>query len=93
MEILDLERRDDGLYSCAAESDGGRTVGWGHITVEFPPTFEEQAVDNFWSWEQEKVNITCIATSIPNATSKVSTVLVILVAFIGKKIKSSPVLC
>lgn len=68
MKIRGVMRRDDGLYTCTAKSEGGLTQVWGHITVEFKPTFEEQSRDEYWSWEQERVNLTCIATSIPNAT-------------------------
>ena len=70
MIIRDVTRADDGLYSCTGKSAGGVTVAWGHITVQFLPTFEQQPTNEFWSWEQEKVNLTCLATSIPNATSE-----------------------
>ncbi len=36
--------------------------------VEFAPTFEETVMDKQWSWDQNQVNLTCIATGIPNAT-------------------------
>ena len=36
--------------------------------MEFPPTFEEQVMDDQWSWDQNPINLTCIATAIPNAT-------------------------
>ncbi|KAF2360252.1 Fibronectin type III [Trinorchestia longiramus] len=68
MKISAVKRTDDGLYTCTGSSGGGDTIGWGHITVQFAPTFEQQPTDEFWSWEQEKVNLTCVATSIPNAT-------------------------
>ncbi|XP_047738432.1 fasciclin-2 isoform X2 [Hyalella azteca] len=68
MKISDVKRSDDGLYTCTGSSGGGETIGWGHITVQFAPTFEKQPTDEFWSWEQEKVNLTCVASSIPNAT-------------------------
>ncbi len=38
------------------------------IQVEFAPTFEETVMDKQWSWDQNQVNLTCIATAIPNAT-------------------------
>ncbi|KAG0720397.1 Fasciclin-2 [Chionoecetes opilio] len=68
LEVKGGMRKDDGLYTCTAESSGGVTQRWGHITIEFTPTFEEQTTDTFWSWEQKPVNLTCLATSIPNAT-------------------------
>jgi len=68
MTITDLARSDDGLYTCTGRSDGGETVGWGHTTVEFAPTFERQATNEFWSLDNAPVNLTCLATSIPNAT-------------------------
>ncbi|XP_042205865.1 fasciclin-2-like isoform X3 [Homarus americanus] len=68
MKIRGVMRQDDGLYTCTAESEGGETQAWGHITVEFPPSFEEQPYDELWSWQQQPVNLTCLVTSIPNAT-------------------------
>jgi len=68
MRIKDVQRSDDGLYTCTGTSLGGVTVGWGHITVQFEPTFEQQPSTEFWSFDQEPVNISCLATSIPNAT-------------------------
>ena len=38
------------------------------MQVEFPPTFEEQVMDEQWTWDQNPINLTCIATGIPNAT-------------------------
>ena len=75
-------RSDDGLYECAAHNEGGSYYQSGHITVEFGPTFEEQVCnclhsklghrhqvyDREWSWKQIPVNLSCIATAIPNAT-------------------------
>ncbi|KAK4303116.1 hypothetical protein Pmani_024845 [Petrolisthes manimaculis] len=68
LKLRSVSRSDDGLYTCTANSEGGVTQIWGHITVEFPPTFEEQPYKEMWSWEQAPVNLTCLATSIPNAT-------------------------
>ncbi|XP_045121116.1 fasciclin-2-like isoform X3 [Portunus trituberculatus] len=68
LEITDVSRSDDGLYTCTAVSEGGVTQRWNHITVEFSPTFEEQGPTVQWSWEKAPVNLTCLATSIPNAT-------------------------
>lgn len=70
LKIHGVVRTDDGLYTCTATSEGGETQVWGHITVEFMPTFEDQVRDVEWSWQQQAVNLTCIATAIPNATSK-----------------------
>ena len=63
-----VRRSDDGLYECQAENEGGRFYKSGHITVEFPPTFEDQLYDKEWSWDQRPIELTCIATAIPNAT-------------------------
>ncbi|XP_037784980.1 fasciclin-2-like isoform X13 [Penaeus monodon] len=68
LKIRGVVRADDGLYTCTATSEGGETQVWGHITVEFMPTFEDQVRDVEWSWQQQPVNLTCIATAIPNAT-------------------------
>lgn len=64
-----LRRTDDGLYVCIAENKVESAYKNGHITVQFPPTFE--VTENYppvWSWENHPGNLTCIAESIPNAT-------------------------
>lgn len=69
MIISKLKRSDDGLYECMAENKGDKAYKNGHITVEFPPTFE--AISDqppIWSWDRRPANLTCIAESIPNAT-------------------------
>ena len=63
-----VRRTDDGLYECQAENEGGRFYKSGHITVEFPPSFEDQLYDKEWSWDQRPIQLTCIARAIPNAT-------------------------
>ena len=68
LTIQGVNRSDDGLYECAAQNEGGTFFQSGHITVEFGPTFEEQVYDSEWSWKQRPVNLSCIATAIPNAT-------------------------
>jgi len=66
--INGVQRQDDGLYECQARNEGGQFFKSGHIQVEFPPTFEEQPMSEQWSWDQNPINLTCIATAIPNAT-------------------------
>lgn len=69
LNIKRLNRFDDGLYECIAENDVDKAYKNGHITVEFPPTFER--TENFppvWTWGDKPGNLTCIAESIPNAT-------------------------
>ncbi|XP_068222632.1 fasciclin-2-like isoform X2 [Palaemon carinicauda] len=68
LKIRGVHRSDDGLYTCTADSEGGVTQVWGHITVEFPPTFQDEVKTEEWTWEQAPVNLTCLATAIPNAT-------------------------
>ena len=68
LTIDGIKRADDGLYECQAENEGGRFYKSGHITVEFAPTFEDQLYDKEWSWDQRPIELTCIATAIPNAT-------------------------
>ena len=68
LTIDGVKRADDGLYECQAENEGGRFYKSGHITVEFAPTFEDQLYDKEWSWDQRPIELTCIATAIPNAT-------------------------
>lgn len=66
--INDVKRKDDDLYECQARNEGGRFFKTGHIQVEFAPTFEEQPMTKEWTWDQNPINLTCIATGIPNAT-------------------------
>ncbi|XP_071742789.1 fasciclin-2 isoform X4 [Lepeophtheirus salmonis] len=68
LTISNVARKDDGLYECQARNEGGQYFRSGHIQVEFSPTFEEQPMDKQWSWDQNPINLTCIATAIPNAT-------------------------
>ena len=68
LTVEGVKRTDDGLYECLAENEGGRLSKSGHITVEFPPTFEDQLYDKQWSWDQRPIELTCLATAIPNAT-------------------------
>ncbi|KAL3267024.1 hypothetical protein HHI36_011167 [Cryptolaemus montrouzieri] len=69
--ISNLNRSDDGLYRCIAENKAGMAYKNGHITVEFPPTFDR--TKNFppaWTWGNRPGNISCIPEAIPNATIK-----------------------
>ncbi|KAI4474744.1 hypothetical protein M0802_015466 [Mischocyttarus mexicanus] len=68
LNIRDISRSTDGLYGCVAENAGGKAYTNGHITVEFPPTFIDVKNNTMWSWDSRPVNLTCTATSIPNAT-------------------------
>ena len=48
---------------------GGISRKNGHLTVEYPPTFENTTTTKeAWSWDRKPVNLTCIAAGIPNAT-------------------------
>ena len=40
----------------------------GHLTVEFPPTFQHTTMTEAWSWDMKAANLTCRAEAIPNAT-------------------------
>lgn len=67
--ISNLNRSDDGLYECIAENAAGIAYKNGHITVEFPPTFERtKNLPPVWSWNGKPGNLTCIPEAIPNAT-------------------------
>ena len=68
LNINSVQRSDDDLYECQARNEGGKFFKTGHIQVEFGPTFEEQPMTEQWSWDQNPINLTCIATGIPNAT-------------------------
>lgn len=67
--ITNLSRTDDGLYECIAQNNAGIAYKNGHITVEFPPTFERtKELPPIWSWNGKPGNLTCIPEAIPNAT-------------------------
>lgn len=67
--INHLNRTDDGLYECIAENKVGAAYKNGHITVEFPPTFEKtKDYPPVWTWDNRPGNLSCIAEAIPNAT-------------------------
>lgn len=69
LNIKRLNRTDDGLYECIAENDVDKAYKNGHITVEFPPTFERtKDYPPVWTWADKPGNMTCIAESFPNAT-------------------------
>lgn len=69
LTILNTQRSDDGLYECKASNKGDTAYKTGHITVQFPPTFEASVNQPpEWSWERKPANLTCLAESIPNAT-------------------------
>ncbi|KAK6633974.1 hypothetical protein RUM44_004581 [Polyplax serrata] len=66
--IQQVKRSDDGLYECIASNTAAESFKTGHITVEFPPSFQNTPINETWTWERNPVNLTCIADSIPNAT-------------------------
>jgi len=68
LTINNVKRTDDGLYECQAVNVGGKFFKSGHLTVEFAPTFEDQQITKEWAWDQRTTNLSCLATSIPNAT-------------------------
>ncbi|XP_063976388.1 fasciclin-2 isoform X2 [Diachasmimorpha longicaudata] len=68
LTIQNILRKDDGLYECIATNKVATAYKSGHLTVEFPPSFESMDNQTMWSWEQRPINLTCIAESIPNAT-------------------------
>jgi neurocan core protein len=49
-------------------SQGGVAFRNVHLTVEFMPSFANTPMQEAWSWDNNPVNITCLAESIPNAT-------------------------
>ena len=60
LEISEVARSDDGLYECQAINEGGKFLKSGHISVEFPPTFEDQVITEEWSWDQRATNLSCL---------------------------------
>ena len=67
LTILNVERRYDSLYYCSAENKGGKVDRVGHLTVEYVPDLS-RTVSLVKTWENNPVNLTCFADSIPNAT-------------------------
>nr|XP_022908723.1 fasciclin-2-like [Onthophagus taurus]XP_022908724.1 fasciclin-2-like [Onthophagus taurus] len=71
LTIRNLSRADDGLYECIADNEIGKAFRIGHITVEFPPVFNNNDnVNEVWTWQNNPVKLTCVAESIPNSTIK-----------------------
>ncbi|XP_043480999.1 fasciclin-2-like isoform X2 [Leptopilina heterotoma] len=68
LTINQVQRYDDGLYECIGINKGGESIKTGHLTVEFPPSFEVNDNRTIFAWNNHPGNLTCIATSIPNAT-------------------------
>lgn len=69
MRISNSLRSDDGLYECVAINEAGPAYKTGHITVEFPPSFEHmKSLPPVFTWDEKIANLSCLAESIPNAT-------------------------
>ncbi|CAH0560938.1 unnamed protein product [Brassicogethes aeneus] len=69
LTIKDLVRSDDGLYECISENIAGGAYTNGHITIEFPPSFERfKDLPPVWSWNGRPGNLSCLPEAIPNAT-------------------------
>ncbi|GLH09895.1 Fasciclin-2, partial [Gryllus bimaculatus] len=64
----EVMRSDDGLYACVATNPAGEAVSFGHLTVEFKPSFVNTPYADYWSWDGQIANITCLAECIPKAT-------------------------
>ncbi|XP_067129306.1 fasciclin-2-like isoform X3 [Centruroides vittatus] len=67
MVIPRTMRSNDGLYYCSAENKGAHVERVGHITVEFAPIMRTP-ITQAKTWNDNPVNLTCIAEAIPNAT-------------------------
>lgn len=69
LAISKIIRSDDGLYECLARNKGDTAYKVGHITVEYPPSFEHmKGLPPIYSWEERRANLSCLAMGIPNAT-------------------------
>lgn len=69
LNIMNVNRSDDGLYECIAVNGAGTAYKNGHITVKFPPTFEKtKDLPPVWSWNNKPGNLSCLPEAIPNAT-------------------------
>lgn len=67
LTFTSVQRKNDGLYYCAAENKGAVSERVGHLTVEFAPDLT-RSVSVVKTWDSNPVNLTCIADAIPNAT-------------------------
>lgn len=63
----DVKRQNDGLYYCQASNKAGSTTQIGHFEVQYKPDLSLTKSD-VKTWENNSVNLTCIAQSIPNST-------------------------
>lgn len=69
LRITKIIRPDDGLYECVARNRGDSGFKVGHITVEYPPTFDSmKKLPPVYSWEERRANLSCLAEGFPNAT-------------------------
>jgi neural cell adhesion molecule len=69
MLISRLKHDDDGLYQCVARNRGDAAFEVGHITVEYPPSFDHlKNLPPVFSWEEHPANLSCFAMALPNAT-------------------------
>lgn len=67
LQVLHVERSDDGLYYCTASNRAGKAESAGHLEVQYPPDMSENP-SVVKTWENHEVNITCVANAVPNAT-------------------------
>ena len=67
MAIFSVQRQDDGLYYCMATNKIGKQDQIGHLQVEYKPDLSKTPI-KVKTWMQRPVNLTCIVSSIPNAT-------------------------
>lgn len=67
MSIFGAQRRDDGLYYCAATNKIGMQDQIGHLQVEFKPDLSKTP-KSVKTWSDRLVNLTCLVDAIPNAT-------------------------
>lgn len=57
-----LKRADDGLYQCLASNKAHTDFRTGHVTVQFPPTFEHMNnLPPVFTWEERRANLSCFA--------------------------------
>jgi len=67
MNIYSVQRQDDGLYYCVAKNKIGEQDQIGHLQVEYKPDLSK-TLRKVKTWQDVNVNLTCIVSSIPNAT-------------------------
>ncbi|XP_013782642.1 fasciclin-2-like [Limulus polyphemus] len=66
--INKVEKDDDGEYFCHAENVAGKVEMAGHLSVEFKPQMHTPKSEFMKTWNDNPVNLSCVAEAFPVAT-------------------------